>query len=301
MLNEMRKQNQTDFIEQILIPSLPTWLPIQLAFWLMKKFARGGRFVEGLDLLLQARVSDPLLQTMLALNTKEEISQFSYRQSLCRLLDMSDAVQGASVLRNQRVDVIGDWPSTPGFVAISFHFGTGLIGLAHLRQRIGPCAFVSRPYAPEELSHRPYLARGVAARLDGIAAACAHPIVFTGGNFGALAELLKKGFSVCGLIDTPIIKNQRFVSAKLFDRDISLPSGLLRLANEACVPVVIFSVVPDLITGRRTLRIDPPLRAANALDFAIIAQEATKHLQECIKVRPEAWYFWPQFSKLAKN
>ena len=301
MLNLMRKQNRTDFIEQIFLPSLPKWLPNPLAFWLMKKFARRKLFTEGLDLVLQARVADPLLQSMLPLNNKEEIAEFSYQQSLCRLLDMSDAMRGASGVEDKNVDVIGRWPNIPGFVAISFHFGTGLIGLAQLGRHSGPCAFVSRPYAPEELNHRPYLARGVAARLNGIAAACRHPIIFTGGNFGVLKKLLDNGVSVCGLIDTPILKEQRFVSAELFGRDINLPSGLLRLASEASVPIVIFSVVPDLKTGRRTLRIEAPMRAANDMDFTEIAKKATEHLQECIKVLPAAWYFWPQFAQLLKK
>jgi hypothetical protein len=297
----MRKQNRTDFIEQIFLPNLPRWLPRRLAFWFMKKLARRKLFTEGLDLVLQARVADPLLQAQLALNSKKEIEEFSYQQSLCRLLDMSDALRGASVLGDKNVDVFGAWPTVPGFVAISFHFGTGLIGLAHLSRSSGPCAFVSRPYAPEELNHRRYLARGVAERLDGIAAACAHPIIFTGGNFGVLKKLLDNGVSVCGLIDTPVLKEQRFVSAKLFGRDINLPSGLLRLASEASVPVVIFSVVPDLKTGRRTLRIGAPLRAANDIDFAVIAKKATEHLQECINALPAAWYFWPQFAQLLKK
>ena len=301
VLNEMRKQNRTDFIEQIFLPNLPKWLPSRLAFWLMKKFARRKLFTEALDLVLQARTKDSLLQSMLALDSNAEIAEFSYQQSLCRLLDMSDAVRGASVLDDRNIDVIGAWPKVPGFVAISFHFGTGLIGLAHLRQQSGPCAFVSRPYGPNELKHRPYFARGVAARLDGIAEACAHPIIFTGGNFGVLTNLLGNGVSVCGLIDTPIFNEQRFVSGKLFGRDVSLPSGLLRLASETSVPVVIFSVVPNLKTGRRTLRIEAPMHAAHPDDFSIIASKATEHLQECIEKLPAAWYFWPQFARLSKS
>ena len=297
----MRKQNRIDFIEQIFLPNLPKWLPTRLAFWLMKKFARGNLFTEGLTHVLQTRATDSLLKSTLALDSDAEIAEFSYQQSLCRLLDMSDAMRGASLFEDKNVDVIGDWPSIPGFVAISFHFGTGLIGLANLARHSGPCAFVSRPYTPEELKHRPYLARGVAARLDGIAAACMHPIIFTGGNFGVLAKLLQNGMSVCGLIDTPILKDQRSVSGKLFDRDISLPSGLLRLASEASVPVVIFSVVPDLKTGRRNLRIEAPMRAADDMDFAVIAKKATEHLQECIHALPAAWYFWPQFAQLLKK
>jgi len=296
----MRSQNRTDFVEQIFLPNLPKWLPSPLAFWLLKKFARGGIFSEGLDLVLQARVDNPLLQVKLALNSDVEIAEFAYQQSLCRLLDMSDALRGASGVDDKNVDVIGRWPSAPGFVAISFHFGTGLIGLAHLSRHSGACAFVSRPYSPEELQHRPYLARGVAARLNGIAQACAHPVIFTGGNFGVLTELLHKGISVCGLIDTPIVEKQRFVSAKLFDRDVSLPSGLLRLASEAGVPVVIFSVTPDLASGRRTLRIEAPMHATDAREFSIIAQKTTKHLEERIEALPAAWYFWPKLAQLLK-
>lgn len=297
----MRKQNRTDFIEQIFLPNLPKWLPYSLAFWLLQKFARGEIFSEALALVLQARLNNPLLQAKLALDSDAEIAEFAYQQSLCRLLDMSDAVRGGSGLDDKNIDVIGRWPSAPGFVAVSFHFGTGLIGLAHLGRQSGACAFVSRPYAPEELQHRPYLARGVATRLDGIAQACAHPVIFTGGNFGVLSELLQKGISVCGLIDTPIVEKQRFVPATLFGRDIRLPSGLLRLASEAGVPVVIFSVTPDLASGRRTLRIEAPLRATDAGDFSVITQTATKHLEECIKTLPAAWYFWPQCAQLLKN
>lgn len=294
----MRNQNRSDLIEQHLLPKLLIWLPKPIAIWLLRTFFLRGLFSESVSAIDEAEKTNKTVRACLKFDTGQARDSFFKQQSLCRLLDMSDALKGAAAFRASEVEVHGQWPKT-AFVAISFHFGTGLLGLAHLHHYGGLSAFISRPYATEEFIQRKYHARGVNARLQGIAAATGHPIIFTGGNYEKLADILKTGVSICGLMDTPVRPGQRFVLAPLFGRQIKMPTGLLRLAQEAGVPVVIFSVTPDLRSGKRVLRIEVPMPVENAESMSTIARSVTQHFEERIKSLPAAWYFWPQFSQLS--
>ena len=294
----MRNQNQSDLIEQHLLPKLLIWLPKPFAIWLLRTFFLRGLFSEAVSATDHAEKTNSTVRACLNFDTSQARDTFFEQQSLCRLLDMSDALKGATAFNENEVEVLGQWPTT-AFVAISFHFGTGLLGLAHLHHCGGLSAFISRPYSTDEFTQRKYHARGVNARLRGIAAATGNPIIFTGGNYEKLADILKSGVSICGLMDTPVRPGQRFVSAPLFGRQIKMPTGLLRLAQEAGVPVVIFSVTPNLQTGKRVLRIEAPLLVENAESMSTIAKTITLHFEERIKSLPAAWYFWPQFSQLS--
>jgi len=294
----MRNQNRSDYIEQHLLPRLLIWLPKPFAIWLLRKFFLSGLFSEAVNAVVEAEKTNSTVHDYLKFDSDQARDTFFEQQSLCRLLDMSDALKGAAAFNENEVEVIGQWPTT-AFVAISFHFGNGLLGLAHLRHCGGRSAFVSRPYATDEFIERKFHARGVNARLQGIAAATGNPIIFTGGNYEKLADVLKSGVSICGLMDTPVRTGQRFVLASLFGRPIKMPTGLLRLAQGAGVPVVIFSVTPDLRSGKRVLRIEAPLPVENPESMITIAKTVTQHFEERIKSLPAAWYFWPQFSQLS--
>ena len=277
------RQDAYDYYEQVFLPSLPRWMPRALAFQCFRKAATRLVFAESVDAIHAAAIRESCVPIG---------ENFAVQQRLNRLLDMSDAMSGGATFTD--ISVIGAWPKPP-FVAVSFHFGTGLAALAELRRNGTPCAFISRKFDAGEFQARPMLARAVEARLSGIARATAHPIVFRGGNYENMKALLDSGVSVCGLIDTPARTGQRAIATRLFDRTVYLPTGLLRLASEAKVPLVIFSATPNLADGSRIVRIDAPMPADHMQQ---LADSAMRHLEERIRALPAAWSFWPQLAEL---
>lgn len=284
-VNALRR-HWRDFVEQFLAPGLPLLLPHVASQRLLRRCARGPLFAEGVEAVTAAA---------LAAGVAAGQADFEWRQRTARLLDMGDALGRARFARPP-LDVEGDWPA-PGtpFVALSFHFGTGLVGLAHLRRHGTPVAFVSRPHRRADYGAHPLRWWGARARLAGIAAACGAPVVFTGGSYAVLRERLAAGTAVCGLIDTPLPPGRGALAAELHGRRVGLPGGLIRLAREAGVPVVVFSVTPDLDSGRRRLRIEPALPADDA---AAVVALAARHLDARLREAPACWYFWHELHAL---
>lgn len=283
-MNALRR-HWRDLVEQFLAPGLPLLLPRAAGLRLLRRCTRGPLFAEGVEAVTAAA---------LAAGAAASHTDFARRQRLARLLDMGDAL--GRVARRLPLDVEGDWPA-PGtpFVALSFHFGTGLMGLAHLRRHGTPVAFVSRPHGRADYGAHPLRWWGARARLAGIAAACGAPVVFTGGSYAALRDRLAAGMAVCGLIDTPLPPGRGALAAELLGRRVGLPGGLIRLAREAGVPVVVFSVTPDLDSGRRRLRIEPALPADDANAVAALA---ARHLDARLREAPACWYFWHELHAL---
>lgn len=285
-MNALRR-HWRDLVEQFLAPGLPLLLPRAAGLRLLRRFARLGLFADGVEAVTAAA---------LAAGATDSRADFAYRQRLARLFDMGDALGRACLARRLPVDVEGAWPA-PGtpFVALSFHFGTGLMGLAHLRRHGTPVAFVSRPHGRADYGAHPLRWWGARARLAGIAAACGAPVVFTGGSYATLRDTLAAGTAVCGLVDTPLPPGRGALATELRGRRVGLPGGLLRLAREAGVPVVVFSVTPDLDGGRRRLRIEPAQPADNE---AVVAALAARHLDARLREAPACWYFWHELAAL---
>lgn len=287
-MNALRR-HWRDLVEQFLAPGLPLPLPPAASLRLLRRCARAPLFAEDVDAVCDAAQTAGVAAAR---------ADFAWRQRTARLLDMGDALGRARFARRLPLEVEGDWPA-PGtpFVALSFHFGTGLMGLAHLRRHGTPVAFVSRPHGRADYGAHPLRWWGARARLAGIAAACGAPVVFTGGSYAALRDRLAAGTAVCGLVDTPLPPGRGALAATLHDRRVGLPGGLIRLAHEAGVPVVVFSVTPDLDSGRRRLRIEPALPADDA---AAVAACAARHLDARLREAPACWYFWHELRALER-
>lgn len=192
------------------------------------------------------------------------------------------------------VDVVGAWPVSGAFVAVTFHYGTGLWICRALRHAGHRGMFLSGRFERDAFEARPLLHRYGAARLAEVERITGSPIAYRPGARATLLDALAQGVSVIGLIDVPprlAPRGQRPV--ELLGHPASLPDGLLQLAADAGVPIVPCWVELDVASGRRRVVIGEA-RAATPIDATLAAIAAT--LNRLIRAAPASWMFWREWS-----
>jgi hypothetical protein len=192
------------------------------------------------------------------------------------------------------IDVAGEWPRSGAFVAVTFHYGTGLWICRALRHAGRRSRFLSGRFERDAFEARPLLHRYGAERLAEVERITGSPIAYRPGARETLLEALAEGVSVIGLIDVPprlAPRGQQPV--ELLGRPASLPDGLLQLAADANVPIVPCWVELDFATGRRRVVIGEA-RAATPVDATLGEIAAT--LDRLIRKSPAEWMFWREWS-----
>jgi phosphatidylinositol dimannoside acyltransferase len=193
-----------------------------------------------------------------------------------------------------QIDVVGEWPRSGAFVAVTFHYGTGLWICHALRHAGHRSMFLSGRFERDAFEARPLLHRYGTERLAEVERITGSPIAYRPGARETLLEALAQGVSVIGLIDVPprlAPRGQRPV--ELLGRPASLPDGLLQLAADADVPIVPCWVELDFASGRRRVGIGEA-RAAAPYDATLVEIAAT--LDRLIRKSPAEWMFWREWS-----
>jgi hypothetical protein len=194
----------------------------------------------------------------------------------------------------EHVDVAGEWPRGGAFVAVTFHYGTGLWICRALRRAGHRSMFLSGRFERDAFASRPLLYRYGTERLAEVERITGAPIAYRPGARETMLDALAHGTSIIGLIDVPprlAPRGQRPV--ELLGHPASLPDGLLQLAADANVPIVPCWVEVDLASGRRRVVIGAA-RAPTPLDAALADIAAT--LDRLIREAPAAWMFWREWS-----
>lgn len=192
------------------------------------------------------------------------------------------------------IDVVGEWPQSGAFVAVTFHYGTGLWICRALRNAGHRSMFLSGPFERDAFAARPLLYQYGTERLAEVERITGAPIAYRPGAREPLLDALASGTSAIALIDVPprlAPRGQRPV--ELLGRPASLPDGLLQLAADAGVPIVPCWVELDFATGRRRVVIGEA-RAAAPFDATLAELAAT--LDRLIRASPAQWMFWREWS-----
>ena len=192
------------------------------------------------------------------------------------------------------IDIAGEWPRSGAFVAVTFHFGTGLWLCRALRHAGHRGMFLSGRFERDAFEARPLLHRYGTERLAEVERITGAPIAYRPGARETLLDALAHGTSVIGLIDVPprlAPRGQRPV--ELLGRPASLPDGLLQLATDAAVPIVPCWVEVDFASGRRRVVIGEA-RAAAPFDATLAEIAAT--LDRLIRTSPAQWMFWRELN-----
>jgi hypothetical protein len=181
-----------------------------------------------------------------------------------------------------------DWPRNSPFLAITFHWGTGLWSLRHLRSQGMVTAFLSARFNKKTFANRLvayYYSRLRTREVERIGLA---RVIYKGGSVPRLLEAFRLGKSVAALIDVPP-GEATCLPIQLFQRRAWWPSGLVRLAVSGNIPVVAFTVSLDHQTGRRHLDITGSLPAH---DQHQLMESLVGCFSEAISRDPPAWHFW---------
>ncbi len=268
-------------------PGAPSYLPWSLAYPCYRALARSpglfGEFAEGAESALR----------YLAIGDTEV---FLHDARTIYLLDVADLALSRRKPLDwwpHHVEIVGTWPKSGAFVAVTFHYGTGLWLCRALRRAGRNSVFLSARFEREAFAARPLLYRYGMRRLAEVERICGEPIAYRPGARTALLDALARGVSVIGLIDVPprlAPRGQRPV--ELLGQHASLPDGLLALARDAGVPIVPCWAEIDFATGRRRAVIGEA-RAATPFDATLAELAAT--LDRLIRQAPAAWTFWREW------
>lgn len=213
---------------------------------------------------------------------------------MVRLVDHADLY--LSLFRSdgwlrKHVTVTGNWPEgNTSFIAITFHWGAGMWALRHLRARGRKVSVLVKGLEKSTLRESSLSYTNVKLRYFEIERASGSNTVVSGRN--SLYEMkrkLKAGVGIVGLMDVPLGDTRNFLATRLFGETAYFPRGLLYLAVNSNVPVVVYSMGLDRQSGRRNLTISPPLQFKNEEELLEIL---VGKLTELIEADSPAWHQW---------
>jgi hypothetical protein len=270
-----------------LAPALPVRMPWPLAYRFYRSVARSeGLYRDAVDGAMAALDALPI--------SDPEGFRRDVRTTL--LLDVADL----HLSRRHPVDWLpahvtleGQWPDAGAFVAVTFHYGTGLWICRALRRAGHRSRFLSGRFEAEAFARRPQLHRYGLRRLAEVERVGGAPIAYRPGVRDSLLRTLAEGTPVIGLIDLPPRLAPRGQQPlQLLDRPASLPVGLLELAHAADVPVVPCWVEIDFATGHRRVVIG---EARRPVPLEPVLADLAASLDALIRRQPGAWMFWPEW------
>lgn len=113
--------------------------------------------------------------------------------------------------------------------------------------------------------------------------------LFTGGSGGEIVKALQGGDSVVGMLDLPAQAHQASATRPLLDGRVRFPLGLAKVAVSNGIQVVLYSAAFDIMSGRRTLRVETlPIDS----DVEAIATRYMEHLEHCLRKESAFWQLW---------
>ncbi|HZP64839.1 MAG TPA: hypothetical protein VFB32_00900 [Rudaea sp.] len=225
--------------------------------------------------------------------TDADVSAWKYRYRLLRLVDHVDSystlLHGARWWRH-RIDRQGEWPVADGpRVFLTYHWGAGHWIWRELQAAGFHASFLAR--RPEgralgvtRLSHWYGAFRAWALPRIG-----SRGPLFVGGSRDAIAEALRAGTSIVGMLDLPAAAQQRAIELPFAGRRVRFPIGLTEIAVAGRFPVTLFAAGLDVATGRRRLWIEN-------LDQGAGIEEVMRRYAALLEARvaetPEFWQLW---------
>ncbi len=278
-----------DFIQFYFVPFVAAILPWRMArrwLWWWANLRRGP-FNEA------ARPATAIAPEFLPIDDREKFA------ASCRFVWLIDACDlFLSLTRWRRnwwpwhIEQAGAWPTTRPFIAASFHHGTRHWVFRSLARSGRRSMFVSARFDRSDFRKMPLRywygkLRGWDLERLGRTRMAVRPDVSE-----KLSNALANDVSIVALMDVPprlAPRGQHHV--RLLDQDVSLPDGLLKIAQNAGVPIVPYWIEFDLPRGTRRFCIGDAL---DPNDVPHTLQTLADILDRQIRRTPEAWFFWPE-------
>jgi hypothetical protein len=210
-----------------------------------------------------------------------------------RLLDHADF--WLSRTRSHRwlarhVDMAGAWPlREQAAVGVFFHWSGGMWAVRSLHAAGPASAVLAGHYNKKAMGHSwlgyfyGYL------RLSELARAGGRPLIFSPGSVRKAQAELAAGHWVIGTPDVPPTETRLAKPVQLFGRPAWFIDGLLRIARDGGVPVVMFTMAFDIRSGRRELRISGPFDPQDPE----LTQRIANYWQALLEEQSWSFGLWP--------
>lgn len=186
-----------------------------------------------------------------------------------------------------RLEVDGQWPEQPGFVAAAMHYGSGIVALWHMREQGLQPRLIFRPVTRADMPGRPVLYLWSRMRLNLFHRLCLNRPIQTGGAreqvAGAIANL---DGSPMLAFDTPTDQPDRWAMT-VGRGKVRLREGGLRVIRDTPCRLAACSVTSDRRTGRARLRIRPAEDSCDQEGFLL------EFMNRTIADDPGQWHLWP--------
>lgn len=284
-----------DVCELVMLPGLAACLPWSWCFTLFKRMARWH--------WLYRETSEAALQQALARGwAGTNHAHWLWARKLTTLTDHADHYLGvwrSDAWLKRHVEVRGQWPkNTQRLLLVTFHWGAGYWGLRHAAAHgIHPHALVASLATPS-YQGRSVLTHYARARNANVARTLGAPVLDVRHNLKGVVRAARQGQPLLGVLDVPAEDAKAAIEVALLGMQASFPTGLLRLAVEQQLPVVIYVTGLNTQTGGRTLDITP---LGCSPSVAELADTVFSELQKLIAQDAPAWHFWAEAPRIFKS
>jgi lauroyl/myristoyl acyltransferase len=275
-----------DLLELVLLPGLAAVLPWRWCFPVFKRLAR-------LRWLYREPCDTALEQARSRGWAGVDEAHWLWVRRLVTLVDHADHYLGlwrSDAWMTKHLQVQGAWPDhEQGVLLLTFHWGAGYWGLRHAAAHgLQPHALVAT-LASQAYRGRTVLTWYARSRNAHVARTLGSPNIDVAQHLRRVIRALRENHSLLGVMDVPADGAKASMTINLLGMQARVPRGLLRLAVDQQVPVVLYITGLDTGTGRRLLQIKP-------LGVYPVVEEVAKvvfaELEQIIAQDAPAWHFW---------
>ena len=271
--------------ELYLVPGLCIFMPWSIGYRWLRLCARWNWLFEP-----EWRASLNEAQRWVDIGDPQE---WARRYRIYRLVDHADYWLSRTRSRRwlaRHVDAQTSWPlARQAAVGVFFHWSGGMWAVRSLHAAGPSSAVLAGHYSKRAMGHSWLGYFYGFLRLSELARAGGRPLIFSPGSVKkALAELKASNW-VIGTPDVPPTETRLAKPVQLFGRPALFVDGLLRIARDGQVPVVVFTLAFDIHSGRRELRISGPFDAQDPQ----LLQHIASYWQGLLEEQSWAFGLWP--------
>lgn len=275
-----------DAVELFLLPGLAALLPWRWCFLVFKQLAR-------IRWLYRAPCEAALQQARSRGWASSDEAHWLWARRLVTLVDHADhylCLARSDAWMQKHLHVEGAWPaSESGALLLTFHWGAGFWGLRHAAaQGLRPHALVAS-LESQAFQGRTVMSWYARSRNANVARTLGSPTIDVARHLKRVIRAVHDKHTLLGVVDVPADDAKASIPIELLGMQASVPRGLLRLAVDQQVPVVLYITGLDTRNGQRFLRIKP---LGSAMSINDLTARVFGELEQLITADPPAWHFW---------
>jgi hypothetical protein len=275
-----------DLLELVLVPGLAAILPWTWCFVLFRRMAHW-------QWLYRAPCNEALQQARARGWVGEDEALWLWKRRLVTLVDHADHYLGLSRSDNwmlKHVKPTGQWPNADQTVLLTtFHWGAGYWGLRSAAAHgLRPHALVATLESPA-YQGRAILTWYGRSRNRNVARTLGAKTIDIAHRLKDVVRALRSNKALLGLVDIPADDAKTSIYVDVLGFQTLVPRGLLRLAVDHEVPVVLYITGLNTDDGSRFLHIQS-LGTSSTVES--LAARLFGELDLLIRSDAPAWHFW---------